>query len=113
MIRVIVESPFAPSNGRSVEDNLTYLRAAMADCLARGEAPFTSHGLYTQPGVLDDKKPEERKKGIQAGFAWRESAEKTVVYADHGVTPGMQAGVEDAHSKGRPVEWRYLSATSV
>ncbi len=54
MRRVIIESPFAASNGYSVEENLAYLRAAMRDCLKRGEAPFASHGLYTQPGVLDD-----------------------------------------------------------
>lgn len=46
---VVVESPYAGD----VERNLRYLRAAMADCLARGEAPFASHGLYP-------KRPEPR-----------------------------------------------------
>ena len=36
MIRVIIESPYAGD----VEKNLRYLRAAMHDCLMRGEAPF-------------------------------------------------------------------------
>jgi hypothetical protein len=56
---VVVESPYAGD----VTRNLEYARAAMADCLARGEAPFASHALYTQIGVLDDTKPEERKLG--------------------------------------------------
>lgn len=50
MILVIIESPYAGD----VDRNLEYLRAAMRDCLKRGEAPFASHALYTQPGVLDD-----------------------------------------------------------
>jgi hypothetical protein len=54
---VIVESPFAGD----VAANLSYGRRCMADCLRRGEAPFASHLLYTQPGVLDDSLPEERQ----------------------------------------------------
>lgn len=44
---VIIESPFAGD----VVRNLRYLRACMRDCLRRGEAPYASHALYTQPGV--------------------------------------------------------------
>lgn len=102
--RVIIESPYAGD----VERNLRYLRACMADCLARGEAPFASHGLYTQPGVLDDDVPSERSLGIRAGFAWREVAEATVVYTDLGMSTGMRFGVEDAERMGRPVEHRKL-----
>lgn len=89
---VVVESPFAGN----VELNLRYLRACMADCLARGEAPFASHGLYTQPGVLDDSDPAQRKLGMDAGFAWRGVAAATVVYADLGISNGMRAGIADA-----------------
>lgn len=92
MRRVIIESPYAGD----VERNLRYLRACMADCLARGEAPFASHGLYTQPGVLDDTKPEERKLGIEAGFAWRGAADATVVYTDLGGSRGMDLGIKAA-----------------
>lgn len=92
MRRVIVESPYAGD----VEMNLRYLRACLADCLRRGETPFASHGLYTQPGVLDDNNPEERKLGIAAGFAWRWAADATVVYTDRGMTRGMQAGIDHA-----------------
>jgi hypothetical protein len=35
-----------------------------------GEAPIASHLLYTQPGVLRDEIPEERRHGIDAGLAW-------------------------------------------
>ncbi len=104
MIRVIIESPYAGN----VDRNLRYLRACMHDCLMRGEAPFASHGLYTQPGVLDDDHPDERTKGIQAGFAWREFANLTVVYTDEGTTEGMTRGIRHAGQFGQPVEYRSL-----
>lgn len=109
MRRVIIESPYAGD----VDANLAYLRAAMHDCLARGEAPFASHGLYTQAGVLDDGIACEREMGIAAGFAWRDVADLTVVYTDLGMSRGMRAGVDDAHRKGRPVEFRTLDGWPV
>ena len=101
---VIVESPYAGD----VETNEAYVRAAMADCLARGEAPYASHLLYTQPGVLDDTLPEERERGICAGFAWRAAAVRTVVYTDRGISRGMQYGIDHAASLGHAVEYRTL-----
>src|SRR5258706_58253 len=99
MRRVVIESPFAGDVAR----NLKYVRAAMRDCLMRGEAPFASHALYTQPGVLDDDTPADRKLGMEAGFAFRPVAEATVVYTDLGVTPGMEAGIKDAQLHNRVV----------
>jgi hypothetical protein len=101
---VIIESPYAGD----VERNLRYARAALADCLRRGEAPIASHLLYTQPGVLDDTKPDERKLGIAAGLAWGRVAEATVVYDELGLTRGMAEGIGRAHVEGRPVEVRRL-----
>lgn len=104
MRKVVVESPFAGD----VERNLTYARACLHDCLLRGEAPIASHLLYTQAGVLDDNKPEERKLGIEAGLVWGALAEATVVYTDYGVSNGMKFGIERAEKEGRPVEYRRL-----
>ena len=108
MRRVIVESPYAGDTER----NLRYLRACLADCLRRGEAPFASHGLYTQPGVLDDSDPEQRKLGIEAGFAWRTMAEATIVYSDLGISRGMISGINDAErvqiDDGHKIEYREL-----
>lgn len=102
---VIIESPYAGNT----ELNLRYLRAAMRDCLLRGESPFASHGLYTQPGVLDDSNPAEREHGIRAGFAWRRVADVTAVYTDLGITPGMAHGIADAERNARPIEYRSLA----
>jgi hypothetical protein len=114
MKRVIIESPFA-GRGDTEEEraadaarNLEYLRAAMRDCLLRGEAPYASHALYTQPGVLDDLKPDERCLGMNAGFAWRTAAEATVVYEDLGITPGMETGIKNDRSAGQLVYFRRL-----
>lgn len=102
---VIVESPFAGD----LERNTRYLRACLADCLGRGEAPFASHGLYTQPGVLDDSDPAQRAVGIEAGFAWREMSEATVVYTDLGVSRGMIAGIKHAQTVSEhAIEYREL-----
>lgn len=94
MRRVIVESPYSGN----VERNERYGRACLADCLARGESPLASHLLYTQPGVLDDTKPDERARGIAAGFAWRRVADATVFYVDLGTSSGMAMGWQDALS---------------
>lgn len=106
MIPVILESPYAGD----IEANLTYLRRCMRDCLLRGEAPFASHGLYTQPGVLKDEVPEEHEHGIQAGFAWRSVAKKTVVYLDRGTSKGMEYGIKHAMDMGHVVEYRRIDA---
>ncbi len=104
MRRVIVESPYAGD----VERNTTYARAALRDCLLRGESPIASHLLYTQPGVLDDAIPEERQLGIDAGLAWGVEAEATVCYVDFGVSAGMKYGIERAEREGRRVEQRTM-----
>lgn len=101
---VIVESPYAGD----VAENLRYGRACLADCLKRGEAPYASHLLYTQPGVLDDSQPEQREHGITAGLALGLRCDATVVYIDRGVTAGMRRGIAHAEAVGRPVEMRRL-----
>lgn len=108
MMRVIIESPYA---GQVIR-NLTYLRAAMADCLSKGEAPFASHALYTQDGVLDDTKPIERLKGMQAGQAWYEVAKRCIVYTDLGISDGMKRGIETASKVGLIIEFRSLEGWS-
>jgi hypothetical protein len=102
--RVIIESPYAGDTER----NLRYLRACMRDCLKRDESPYASHGLYTQPGVLDDNDPIQREQGIEAGFAWRVCAHKTVFYVDLGWSSGMSRALEYCKRKGFPYETRSL-----
>ena len=107
MRAVIVESPFA-GNFLQRWLNRRYARAAMRDCLDRGEAPFASHLLYTQPGVLRDGDAVERQRGIIAGLTWGQRADVTVIYGDRGISAGMTLGIEEAHKVRRPVEYRSL-----
>lgn len=104
--RVIIESPFAADTQEGVERNLQYLRVCMNDCIAQGEAPFASHGLYTQPGVLNDRDREQRKLGIEAGLAWKDVAHATIVYTDLGISDGMRYGIEAAERIGQRVVYR-------
>ncbi len=109
MRRVILESPYGSDDPAIVERNVKYARACMHDCLVvHGEAPYASHLLYTQPDVLNDRQPDDRLLGIEAGLAWGHMAEATVVYGDLGVSPGMHKGINRAEEEGRPVEWREL-----
>jgi len=84
---VVIESPFAGD----VESNVRYARACMADAFKRGECPFASHLLY--PGTLDDDVPEQRKLGIEAGFAWAVLSDVRAVYYDRGISTGMCHGI--------------------
>lgn len=104
MMTVVIETPYAGD----IEKNMRYLRACMRDCLLRHEAPYASHTLYTQPGVLRDDVPEERKLGIEAGFAFRSRMDKTVVYTDLGYSTGMKYGIKHATEIGHPIEYRQL-----
>ena len=102
-MRVIVESPFAGAFA-----NVRYSRECLRDCIDRGEFPFASHLLYTQRGILDDKIPDERRRGIAAAHAWLEVADYVAVYMDLGVTRGMLIGVAKAARIGKPVRMRWL-----
>lgn len=105
MVRlVIVESPFAGD----VERNTRYARAALRDCLMRGDAPLASHLLYTQPGVLDDSSADERDLGMGAGWAWMQRADAVLFYIDLGFSDGMREGLLRAKDAGLPIEERWL-----
>lgn len=101
---VVLESPFAGD----VAGNLEYGRRALADSLARGEAPIASHLLYTQPGVLDDTDPDQRAQGIAAGLAWGAMASAAVFYVDRGMSPGMVAAASHWIERGVPIETRTI-----
>lgn len=104
MKRVIIESPYAGN----IERNTLYARRAMRDSISRGEAPLASHLLYTQPEILDENIPEERKLGIQCGFEWWGVAKLVVFYEDYGMSNGMQAALERAHVEMRAIEFRKI-----
>ena len=103
---VIIESPFKGSTPAEEAENTAYAKEAMRDSLYRGEAPFASHLLY--PQMLDDADEDERRMGIEAGLRIGQLADRTVVYTDRGISPGMKYGIKRAEDEGRPVEYRSL-----
>lgn len=108
MRRVILESPYSGRTDEEVVRNVGYARRCVRDCLQRGESPIASHLLFTQPGILDDRVPEERALGMQAGLEWVPLAEACVVYNDYGISAGMEIGIARAKQYGIPVEKRQL-----
>lgn len=110
--RIIIESPvFTRPDGKrcspaEVERNMRYLRRAALDSIRRGEAPFASCLIY--PQVLDDATPEERKAGIECGFAWAEGVKDVAFYADHDTSDGVVRGLEYHAENGRQIELRYI-----
>ena len=81
-----------------------YLAACLRDCIERGETPYASHAILTLPGVLRDDVPEERERGIAAGFAMRRGMQLTAIYIncyeDEWYSRGMHAGIADAMALG-------------
>jgi hypothetical protein len=110
--RVIIESPFGrrqdgqPCTQNEMAKNIEYARKCMHESLERGEAPYGSHLLY--PQVYDDATPEERRGGMESGFAWGEVAELIAVYIDRGLTDGMREGINRHQSSGIEIEYRKL-----
>lgn len=101
---VVIESPYAGD----IEYNLIYARRAVRDSLERGEAPFASHLLYTQPGILRDEVPDERAWGIEAGLAWHQAKIITAVYVDLGFSNGMRQGIAAAERMLTPIQYRTI-----
>jgi hypothetical protein len=106
--RVLIESPLRADTPKGYERNRVYARRAMRDCLLRGEAPFASHLLYDQPGILDDANAGERRLGMEAGFAWGMKAELAAVYVDYGVSGGMEEGIKRHKTLGIEVVTRTI-----
>jgi len=109
---VIMESPYAGKTPEEIVRNVDYARRALRDSLLRGEAPIASHLLYTQPGVLRDDMPTERRNGIKAGLAWSKVAHAAVIYTDLGITPGMEQGIRRHQAEGITIEYRQIGATA-
>ena len=109
MRRVVVESPLRAADDAGRERTRQYARACCRSCLIdHGEAPFASHLLYDQPGLLDDRVSAERELGILAGLSFVQDADATVVYVDLGMSDGMRRGIRAAEDAGRPIEYRTL-----
>lgn len=106
---VVVESPLAAPTPEGIAENRAYACRCMRDCLDRVESGYASHLLFDQPGILDDLVPEERDRGIEAGFAWGAKADVVAVYIDRGVSGGMRMGIRKAVERDQCIEVRSIT----
>jgi hypothetical protein len=113
LIAVLIESPLSSDTIEGIVRNKKFARACLRDSLERGEAPYASHLLYAQEGLLNDDIPEERALGIHAGLIWGAFAKKTIVYTDLGISLGMEKGIERAKKEQREIEYRTLNLIPV
>ena len=113
----IIESPLSDKNGRTMGENLTYLRECLRDSWNRGELPFASHGFF--PFFLNEHDAIERQQGIEAGYAFwtfvpedlpydNDQPPTIVFYIDHGHSTGMKLALERARKLNRVVSFRLL-----
>jgi|SRR5215469_4470433 len=91
--KVIIESPYRGD----IKRNMTYLNLAILDSIRRGEAPIASHKLYTD--ILIDDDPEERRLGINLGFAWLKAADLVAFYSNLGFSHGMSLSLDRLKKK--------------
>lgn len=105
---VVIESPLSSPTIEGWVRNKKFARACMRDSLARGEAPYASHLIYAQEGILDDDVADERALGMYAGFVWGDKADYIVCYDDLGISSGMAAGLQKHRDVGKRVEVRTL-----
>ena len=108
MPNVILESPFKGNTPKVQDRNIFYAQLCMKDCLDRGEAPFASHLLYTQPHILSDILKEDRAKGISAGLSWGRYADYILVYTDLGISGGMTSSIGIYKTLLIPIKYRIL-----
>lgn len=117
MKRIVVETPYKPDLVlekhpaewlEKLRNNVKYARACVRYVMIEhGHAPFASHLLYTQPGILDDQDGKERVLGIDAGLEWaRVAGEESWFFTDLGISEGMLKGLASAKEQGRP--FRYV-----
>lgn len=100
---IVIESPF-----KDEPMALHYLGECVKDSIARGEAPFASHGFYTR--WLEDSDSTQRAQGIECQLALIRSTGRAVFYTDLGISKGMQEALQFCNRSGISIEFRELGA---
>ena len=95
----------SPCRGQR-EVNIRYLKMCMLDSLARNEAPYAPHAYL--PYILDDDKPKERQRGLDIGLAFLGTCQLLAIYADHGISEGMQNEMDYAKVRNIKIEIRKI-----
>lgn len=66
-----------------------------------GYAPIAPHLYITQ--VLNDKIPEERKQGLEAGLKLLRPCKHIMIGRKYGISEGMKAEIKEARAAGKSI----------
>ena len=77
MRKVYICSPYRAKDGAELDRNIDYAQQLTRQALEAGLAPITPHLYMTQ--CMDDKKPEERARGMAAGLTLLKSCDFVIV----------------------------------
>ena len=83
--------------------NIRYARELTERAINAGFLPITPHLYLTQ--VLNDKKPQEREKGMSIGLDLLRKCDVVFVGEKYGISEGMRAEINVAELRGKKI-WR-------
>ena len=98
MRKVYICSPYRAKDGAELDRNIDYAQQLTRQALEAGLAPITPHLYMTQ--CMDDKKPEERARGMAAGLALLKGCDFVIVGVKYGITEGMDREIHTANMLG-------------
>lgn len=98
MKKVYICSPYRAKDGAELDRNIDYAQQLTRQALEAGLAPITPHLYMTQ--CMDDKKPEERERGMAAGLALLKGCDFVVAGVKYGITEGMDREIHTANMLG-------------
>lgn len=95
---VYICSPYRAKDGAELDRNIDYAQQLTRQALEAGLAPITPHLYMTQ--CMDDKKPEERARGMAAGLALLKGCDFVIAGVKYGITEGMDREIHTANMLG-------------
>ena len=98
MRKVYICSPYRAKDGAELDRNIDYAQQLTRQALEAGLAPITPHLYMTQ--CMDDKKPEERARGMAAGLALLKGCDFVIAGVKYGITEGMDREIHTANMLG-------------
>ena len=84
MRKVYICSPYRAKDGAELDRNIDYAQQLTRQALEAGLAPITPHLYMTQ--CMDDKKPEERARGMAAGLALLKCCDFVIAGVKYGIS---------------------------
>lgn len=106
---VFLISPFQTDNISDMSKMERYAKRCYDDSIHHNESPILSYSFYQNlSGVSGTQTERDRALGLQV--TWINKADTVVVYNDFGITPIMNALINQAKLKNKHVEYRIVGA---